>query len=481
MRTLLTALTALMLFATPVVAGDQEKFQDALIAYQAGNYPKAIRLYKPLAERGYVSAQHNPSVTVDTLHVSRSHRQVQLVQLQTNSQVEVTTNDPVNKRWGEPIGRVDNVEGMAFIVRLDDVTIPAVSEMEVFLGDTVKTTDNSIVSVIFVDETRFALGEKGQMVIDELSYSPTYNKGSSIFSVIEGVFSFVSGKIAKTGPESVLVKMPVVTIGIRGTKVAGRAAIEGSENSVTLLPEEDGSVGEISVQNSAGIQILNQPFQTTKSTSVSRAPTLPEIISKGAVERLYGTVSQVVSPRATTGTKIQRDNARGSNVGKAADLDEEQAKKFDQNKEDSNNKSEEQNENIEPLEEEELEKGDEAQGQSEESGPSQGVGEDLKGEAQEEADATTDGEMDSERGTEVSPEQGEEKWKNNGKETTKTKDTQIQSDKSNDASSNQLFEYICSYDSLCDGGDPNWKGWGVLVGVILLFCGFIIIFVLLLP
>jgi len=35
MRLLISALTALMLFATPVVAGD---FEDARAAYKAGNY-----------------------------------------------------------------------------------------------------------------------------------------------------------------------------------------------------------------------------------------------------------------------------------------------------------------------------------------------------------------------------------------------------------------------------------------------------------
>ncbi|MBH64573.1 MAG: hypothetical protein CL569_19435 [Alphaproteobacteria bacterium] len=54
MAILLTALTALMLFATPVVAGDWE---DGLAAYQAGDYQKAIRLWKPLAEQGGVDAQ----------------------------------------------------------------------------------------------------------------------------------------------------------------------------------------------------------------------------------------------------------------------------------------------------------------------------------------------------------------------------------------------------------------------------------------
>jgi len=56
MRTLLTALTALMLFATPVVAGYAE---DARAAFIAGDYQKAFRLFKPLAEQGDAGAQNN--------------------------------------------------------------------------------------------------------------------------------------------------------------------------------------------------------------------------------------------------------------------------------------------------------------------------------------------------------------------------------------------------------------------------------------
>ena len=56
MRTLLAALTALMLFATPVMAGD---FEDALVAAKAGDFQKAFRLWKPLAEQGDARAQRN--------------------------------------------------------------------------------------------------------------------------------------------------------------------------------------------------------------------------------------------------------------------------------------------------------------------------------------------------------------------------------------------------------------------------------------
>jgi TPR repeat protein len=48
MRTLLAALTSLMVFATPLVAGDWE---DGVAAYEAGNYGEAFRILLPLAQQ----------------------------------------------------------------------------------------------------------------------------------------------------------------------------------------------------------------------------------------------------------------------------------------------------------------------------------------------------------------------------------------------------------------------------------------------
>ncbi|SVD81921.1 uncharacterized protein METZ01_LOCUS434775 [marine metagenome] len=60
MRTLVATLTALMLFATtPVVAGD---FWEGVVAYNAGDYQKALRLWKPVAEQGNKFAQSMPGV-----------------------------------------------------------------------------------------------------------------------------------------------------------------------------------------------------------------------------------------------------------------------------------------------------------------------------------------------------------------------------------------------------------------------------------
>ena len=56
MRTLIATLIALMLFATtPVAAGD---FEDGKAAYGGGDYQKAVRLWKPLAEQGDANTQN---------------------------------------------------------------------------------------------------------------------------------------------------------------------------------------------------------------------------------------------------------------------------------------------------------------------------------------------------------------------------------------------------------------------------------------
>ena len=81
--------------------------------------------------------------------------------------------------------------------------------------------------------------------------------------------------LRRTGDDAMMVNTPVLAIGVRGTTVAGRAAAEGSENTVTLLPDASGTVGSIAVSNEAGVQVMSQPFATTTVTSQFQAPAIP--------------------------------------------------------------------------------------------------------------------------------------------------------------------------------------------------------------
>ena len=53
-------------------------------------------------------------------------------------------------------------------------------------------------------------------------------------------------------------KIPVATIGIRGTGLVGKASPEGAENWVILVKDPDGHIGELVVQNTVGVTILSK-------------------------------------------------------------------------------------------------------------------------------------------------------------------------------------------------------------------------------
>ena len=72
---------------------------------------------------------------------------------------------------------------------------------------------------MFVDGMSLALGENGDLVIDELVYNPATKGGKAAISLVSGAAEFVSGTIAHSGQDNMTFKTPVGTIGIRGTKV----------------------------------------------------------------------------------------------------------------------------------------------------------------------------------------------------------------------------------------------------------------------
>ena len=128
---------------------------------------------------------------------------------------------------GAPIGVATIVEGEVTATRADGTKVTLDVDSPIYLDDVLETGPDASVGLVFIDDTTFSLGSDARMVIDDLVYEPETGGGFMNLSVIQGVFVFVTGEIAASGPDAMLVKTPVATIGIRGTKVAGRAAQEG--------------------------------------------------------------------------------------------------------------------------------------------------------------------------------------------------------------------------------------------------------------
>ncbi len=194
------------------------------------------------------------------------------------------------------IGEVSAIKGKVQATRVDGNVFTLSDGDPVFKGDIIETIGDSSVGLVFLDKTTMSLSDGGKMVLDELVFDPTSGEGNMAIDIVEGAFSFVSGEIAKTGSDAMTVSTPVATLGIRGTTVAGKAAVEGNENSFTLLQDAGGTVGQISVSNAAGTQTLSQVGATTSVTSINMAPPPPIILSAEQIQANYGTALEVLPP-----------------------------------------------------------------------------------------------------------------------------------------------------------------------------------------
>ena len=194
------------------------------------------------------------------------------------------------------IGEVSSISGTVKATRLDGNIFELNTGDPVFQGDTIETQGSGAVGLVFLDKTTLSLSDGGKMVLDELVYDPATGTGSMGINMVEGAFSFISGEIAKTGPDAMQIETPVVTMGIRGTTVAGKAAIEGNENAFTLLQDADGGVGQISVSNDGGTQVLSQIGATTTVSSFTAPPPAPVILSAAQIQANYGAALNVLPP-----------------------------------------------------------------------------------------------------------------------------------------------------------------------------------------
>ena len=194
------------------------------------------------------------------------------------------------------IGEVTNISGSVKATRVDGNVFELNTGDPVFQGDTIETSVDGSVGLVFIDKTTFSLSEGGKMVLDELVYDPSIGSGSMSLEMLEGAFSFISGEVAKTGPDAMELKTPVVTMGIRGTTVAGKAAVEGNDNSFTLLEDSDGGVGQISISNDGGTQVLSQVGATTVVSSFTAPPPPPIILTAAQIQANYGTALNVLPP-----------------------------------------------------------------------------------------------------------------------------------------------------------------------------------------
>ncbi len=190
-----------------------------------------------------------------------------------------------------PIGQVDDAGGQILIKHADGTSEEAFEGSFIYKGDVIETGADGNLNITFIDDTKFSMGPGGRAVMDDLVYNTEDNSDNGMgVSLLQGVFSFVSGKIAKDDPESVSIKTPVGTIGIRGTAWSGKVAQLGEESLFTLFS------GAIVVANEGGSELLTISQQSVILTSFSIPPSKPFVLAEEQLIDAYGKVLQLINP-----------------------------------------------------------------------------------------------------------------------------------------------------------------------------------------
>lgn len=163
-----------------------------------------------------------------------------------------------------PIGKVVTATGVVSIEHLSAVVVQASLGGQsgsatvgdsVYLGDVVSTGSDGRVGITFTDGTAFDLSPNARMVMNEFIYDPNSNSNFSLLSLTKGTFTFVAGKVAKTG--DMKVSTPVATMGIRGTTPRVEIAEDGSVKFSTLI--EEGSINRGAAPSAAPVKDESKP------------------------------------------------------------------------------------------------------------------------------------------------------------------------------------------------------------------------------
>lgn len=149
-------------------------------------------------------------------------------------------------------------------------------------------TVNGVIGITFDDNTKVRVIEHSKLVIDDFVYDPkSKGAGKLAMRVALGTVRYASGAVAHENNKNVAISTPTASIAVRGTAFTMTVDEIGS-STIILLPNVDGSVGEIEVKTVAGMVVLNQAFQATVTRMSEIKPLKPIllVLSESAIDNM---------------------------------------------------------------------------------------------------------------------------------------------------------------------------------------------------
>ena len=174
------------------------------------------------------------------------------------------------------VGSVEKATGPAELFRSKE-KLNVKRDTGIEMNDDIRT-GNGVVGIGFDDKTKVQIEKHSKLIIDDFVYDASKPTTSKLgLKVALGTVKYASGLIAKNNRQAVAISTPTARIGVLGTAFS-MTVDEIGKSLIILLPNADGSVGEISVESDVGQVILNQAYQATVVGASENNPTPPVIL-----------------------------------------------------------------------------------------------------------------------------------------------------------------------------------------------------------
>lgn len=154
------------------------------------------------------------------------------------------------------VGSVEKATGPAELFRSKE-KLNVKRDTGIEMNDDIRT-GNGVIGIGFDDKTKVQIEKHSKLIIDDFVYDASNPTTSKLgLKVALGTVKYASGLIAKNNRQAVAISTPTARIGVLGTAFS-MTVDEIGKSLIILLPNADGSVGEISVESDVGQVILNQ-------------------------------------------------------------------------------------------------------------------------------------------------------------------------------------------------------------------------------
>jgi len=89
----------------------------------------------------------------------------------------------------------------------------------IHIGDRIMTGPGGGLQILLLDGTTFTVGPNTTLTIDEFVFNPATGTGRLVANVTKGTLRVISGRLARQEQEAIRIKLPMATVGVRGTMV----------------------------------------------------------------------------------------------------------------------------------------------------------------------------------------------------------------------------------------------------------------------